>query len=125
MDVRTHAAIDPELCGTVLSAAAGRATVALTTTDVMAVDDHRLVHGGFVFGLADHAAMVAVNQPTVVLAAARVRFTLPVVAGDRLLAEAVVTEDNRHVDVTVRCGDAVVMTGEFSCRVPDHHVLET
>jgi acyl-coenzyme A thioesterase PaaI-like protein len=124
VEVRTHRAIDPELCGTVLSVAEGCATVALTTTDVMAVDDRRLVHGGFVFGLADYAAMVAVNQPTVVLAAARVRFALPVVAGETLVAEAVATADNRSVDVTVTRGEAVVMTGEFSCRVPDRHVLE-
>jgi acyl-coenzyme A thioesterase PaaI-like protein len=124
MDVRTHTAIDPELCGTVLVAAEGRATVELATTDVMAVDDHRLVHGGFVFGLADHAAMVAVNQPTVVLAAARVRFALPVVVGDKLVAEAAVAADNQRVDVTVNRGDDVVMTGEFSCRVLDRHVLE-
>lgn len=124
MEVRTHRAIEPELCGRVLSLGEGRATVELLTTDVMTVDDHQLIHGGFIFGLADHAAMVAVNAPTVVLAAAQVRFTLPVVVGDRLLAEAVVAGDNRRVGVTVSRGDDVVMTGEFSCRVLDRHVLE-
>jgi acyl-coenzyme A thioesterase PaaI-like protein len=48
----------------------------------MAVDDRGLVHGGFVFGLADHAAMLAVNDPNVVLGAASTRFLKPVRVGE-------------------------------------------
>jgi acyl-coenzyme A thioesterase PaaI-like protein len=44
----------------------------------MAADQRGLVHGGFTFGLADYAAMVAVNDPNVVLGAAEVRFLAPV-----------------------------------------------
>lgn len=32
----------------------------------MAADEYRLVHGGFIFGLADYAVMLAINEPTVV-----------------------------------------------------------
>lgn len=124
MDVRTHAAIDTRLCGTVRSVGDGQATVELTTTPAMAVDAHGLVHGGFVFGLADHAAMVAVNEPTVVLVAASVRFLRPVQAGETLVAEAAMGDDGRTVDVSVRRGDEPVLGGEFSCRVLDRHVLE-
>lgn len=124
MDVRTHTAIDTRLCGTVRSVGDGRATVELTTTPAMAVDAHGLVHGGFVFGLADHAAMVAVNEPTVVLVAASVRFLRPVRAGETLVADAAMGDDGRTVDVTVRRGDEPVLGGEFSCRVLDRHVLE-
>ena len=68
--------------------AAGTARVGLTTLPEMAVDAAGLVHGGFVFGLADHAAMLAVNDPYVVLGSAAVRFLRPVRVGERLIAEA-------------------------------------
>ncbi len=75
----------------------------------MAADERGLVHGGFVFGLADYAAMLAVNHPNVVLASAEVRFLKPVVVGERLVAEAWVEEtDGRksRVQVEVRAGGA-------------------
>lgn len=95
----------------------------------MRADEHGLVHGGFVFGLADHAAMLAVDEPTVVLAAAEVRFTAPVEVGERLEAHAEVEWSEgrkRRVAVTVRraaaAGEAV-LTGSFECYVPEQHVL--
>ena len=90
-------------------------------------DAHRLVHGGFVFGLADHAAMLAVNHPNVVLGSADIRFERPVVVGDALVATAKLRPDGgkkQIVDVHVRRGDEVVMHGELVCFSPAHHVLE-
>jgi acyl-coenzyme A thioesterase PaaI-like protein len=92
---RTHLAIDRRLCGEPLepaATAAGTARVGLTTVPEMAADAAGLVHGGFVFGLADHAAMLAVNHPNVVLGSAAVRFLRPVAVGERLIAEATVAE---------------------------------
>jgi acyl-coenzyme A thioesterase PaaI-like protein len=124
VDIRTHHSVDADLCGVVRSMAPGQAVVDLGATAAMAVDDHGLVHGGFIFGLADYAAMVAVNEPTVVLAGARVRFVAPASVGDQLVAEAQVGEDGTQVSVTVTRGETLIMSGEFSCRVLDHHVLE-
>jgi uncharacterized protein (TIGR00369 family) len=93
----------------------------------MAVDEEGLVHGGFVFGLADHAAMVAVNAPTVVLGAAEVRFLRPVRVGDTVAAEAgpICLEGRKHlVPVTVRRGAETVLEGRFTCFVPARHVLD-
>ena len=73
------------------------------------------------------AAMLAVNEPTVVLASATTRFLGPVVAEDRLEAEATVerTEGRkRTVKVTVRCDGAPVMEGEFLAVVLDRHILD-
>ena len=47
----------------------------------MAADGRGLVHGGFTFGLADFAAMCAVNDPNVVLGAATCKFLAPVQVG--------------------------------------------
>jgi acyl-coenzyme A thioesterase PaaI-like protein len=153
---RTHLAIDRRLCGEPLNApqaVAGTARVALTTLPEMAVDAAGLVHGGFVFGLADHAAMLAVNDPFVVLGSAAVRFLRPVRVGERLVADAR-REDAQgrksRVLVEVRRapaspasaaggraaagGDAelpggeqageLVMSGELVCLTLDRHVLE-
>ena len=70
MNIQTHRAIDHALCGRPVRVEADFCRVELTTTPDMAVDASGLVHGGFIFGLADHAAMVAVNHPNVVLGAA-------------------------------------------------------
>ncbi|NIA25776.1 MAG: thioesterase [Gammaproteobacteria bacterium] len=123
----THLQIDRRLCGSPRLLEEGRAEVHLTTIAVMAVDGRGLVHGGFVFGLADHAAMLAVNDPNVVLGSADVRFTAPVSVGDALVARARVdgTEGRRRaVTVEVDNGDSIVLTGMFSCFVLDQHVLE-
>ena len=48
----------------------GYAKVTMVTTPVMSADDRGLTHGGFYFGMADYAAMLAVNDPNVVLGSA-------------------------------------------------------
>ena len=127
MEPQTHLRINPALCGAPTHLEPGKATVRLTTLPAMAVDDRGLVHGGFVFGLADYAAMLAVNDPLVVLGAAEVRFLAPVATGETLLAEAAVTEENgkkRQVTVTVRRGEQEVFSGAFTCFVLPRHVLD-
>lgn len=127
---RTHLAIDPRLVGTPLALSEGSAHVVLVTLPEMAADERGLVHGGFVFGLADYAAMLAVNHPNVVLGSAEIRFLKPVMVGERLVAEAVVakTEETAgkkiRVKVTVRRGETEVLTGSFVCFTPERHVLE-
>ena len=127
MKARTHLNADQSLCGSPVELGDGRASVALDTIDQMTVDDRRLVHGGFLFGLADYAAMLAVNDPNVVLAGAQSRFLKPVKLGDRLLAQArtVATEGRKHeVAVEVSVGSTMVFEGTFTCVVLGHHVLE-
>jgi uncharacterized protein (TIGR00369 family) len=126
MEPRTHASIDRALCGTPVELAPGRAVVEMVATATMAADAQGLVHGGFVFGLADHAAMLAVNEPTVVLVAADTKFLRPVSPGERLRAEATVTESappRYAVTCTVWRGDEAVFEGTFRCHVPKRHVL--
>ncbi len=126
MDIRTHHRIDPELVGRPESLEPGRAVVRLELTPAMAADERGLAHGGFVFGLADYAAMLAVNDPYVVLGAAEVRFTAPTAVGDTVVAEAVLEETSgkkRQVAVTVRRGEIVVLSGRFTCFVLPEHVL--
>jgi acyl-coenzyme A thioesterase PaaI-like protein len=125
-NILTHPKIDRELCGTPLEVEEGYSRVRLQTNERMAVDESGLVHGGFVFGLADYSAMIAVNHPNVVLGAADVRFLKPVKVHDVVLAEAKVRlrEGKKHVvSVTVQCGDRNVFEGDFTCFVLEKHLL--
>ncbi|MCB9680988.1 MAG: thioesterase family protein [Alphaproteobacteria bacterium] len=126
MEPATHLGIDTSLCGAVLALAEGEATVLLSTTPAMGVDAEGLVHGGFVFGAADHAAMLAVNDPFVVLGSASTRFLAPVRVGEQVTLRAVRTEVDRRkhtVEVTGTVEDTTVFTGSFTTFVLDRHVL--
>jgi uncharacterized protein (TIGR00369 family) len=127
MEPRTHLAADPALCGRVVDLGEGSAKVALDTTDAMVVDAKGLVHGGFVFGLADYAAMLAVNDPHVVLGSAQTRFLKPVRGGARVMAHArtTATKGRKHeVHVEASVGPDTVFEGTFTCIVLEQHVLE-
>src|SRR4051812_28559798 len=84
----------------------GRATAAMTVTDVM-VNGHGICHGGYVFTLADTAFAFACNtyDERTVAAGADITFLEPVRTGTDLRADA--TERARRgrpglYDVTVR-----------------------
>jgi acyl-coenzyme A thioesterase PaaI-like protein len=127
MEQRTHEQIARHLCGEPIELGPGHARVALETTAEMAADDRGLVHGGFTFGLADYAAMLAVNEPTVVLASAQTKFIGPVVVGERVEAEATVDRTDgrkRWVKVVVRRAGAPVFEGEFFTVVLAKHILD-
>jgi acyl-coenzyme A thioesterase PaaI-like protein len=127
---QTHLAIDRRLCGDPLEIGEGSAVVVWTALPEMAADERGLVHGGFVFGLADYAAMLAVNHPNVVLGSAEVRFLKPVTVGERLVAQATLETpeetDGRksRVLVEVRRGEEAVMSGAFRCFTLERHVLD-
>lgn len=127
MDANTHLEISNELVGTPRELREGFAEVTLKTTADMRADAHDLVHGGFVFGLADYAAMLAVNDPNVVLGSASTKFVAPVKVGETVTARANVTTTKgkrRTVAVIASVGDETVLEGEFVTFVLDHHVLE-
>lgn len=125
--IRTHVKADPHWVGAVTSHAAGTACAALETRAEMAVDDRGLVHGSFVFGVMDLAAMVAVNHPHVVLGGTSMRLLAPVRVGDRVEAEAKGGGGDarkREVHVTARVDGREVAKGTFSCFVLERHVLD-
>ncbi|TAL38940.1 MAG: PaaI family thioesterase [Spirochaetes bacterium] len=126
--ITTHTSIDQTLCGTPLEVETdSRSVVELTLLPSMCADGTGLVHGGFLFGLADYAAMLAVNRRTVVLAGAKVSFRKPAVAGDVLTAYAAVdsiTGPWRSVRVEIKKDGGQIFEGEFTCMVPERHVLD-
>jgi len=128
MQILTHQSIDHRLCGHPVQVENGFSRVEMTTSPDMAADASGLVHGGFIFGLADYAAMIAVNHPNVVLGAADVKFLKPVRVAEAIVAEATVQEvqGKKHwVAATVKHADDIIFQGMFTCFVLEKHVLET
>lgn len=125
---KTHELASEKLIGSVVSIGDDCATVKLTITEEMIVDSYQLSHGSFVFGLADYAAMLAVNEPTVVLGKATSKFLKPVVLHDEVTAVATIADNSNGKKVTVSVAvenqhKEQVFEGEFVCFVLEKHIL--
>jgi len=127
MTYNTHLNIDTSLCGRVIKLQEGYAEILLHTTQQMGTDVQGLVHGGFVFGAADFAAMSAVNDPYVVLGASTSKFLAPVKVGETVLCKASVISEKgkkKEVQVDAYVKDTLVFEGSFTTFVLDKHVLD-
>lgn len=127
MNLKTHLKIDQTLNGKVIELKENYAMIELKTTPIMRADKEGLVHGGFIFGAADFAAMACVNDPYVVLAKSEVKFLAPVKVGQSIVFEANVSEtDGRKyiVKVVGTCQNKEVFTGAFYTVVLDKYVLK-
>ena len=126
MQLNTHLNINTALCGKVTKLQENYAEVLLHTTQQMTADQQGLIHGGFIFGAADYAAMSAVNDPFVVLGASNSRFLAPVKVGDAVLCQASVVSEKgkkREVEVQAFVDEKLVFEGSFTTFVLDKHVL--
>lgn len=126
MLLKTHLNIDSTLCGKVTKLEEGYAEVLLHTTQQMTADAQGLVHGGFIFGAADYAAMSAVNDPYVVLGSSSSKFVAPVKVKDvvHLKAKVSTTKGKKKiVDVEAFVSEKLVFEGSFTTFVLDAHVL--
>ena len=126
MQLNTHLNINTSLCGKVVKLDTNYAAVLLHTTQQMSADSQGLVHGGFIFGAADYAAMSAVNDPYVVLGASSSKFVAPVKAGKAVLCKASVLSEKgkkRVVEVKAYVDGKLVFEGEFTTFVLNKHIL--
>jgi acyl-coenzyme A thioesterase PaaI-like protein len=127
MQRNTHLNINTSLCGKVIKLQENYAEVLLHTTQQMSVDKQGLVHGGFVFGAADYAAMSAVNDPYVVLGSSSSKFIAPIKVGGVVLCKATVISEKgkkRVVEVQTYVEDKLVFEGSFTTFVLETHVLD-
>ncbi len=127
MQLNTHLNINTSLCGKVTKLQENYAEVLLHTTQQMAADMQGLVHGGFIFGAADYAAMSAVNDPYVVLGASSSKFIAPVKVGDAVLCKASVVNikgKKAEVEVEAFVNEKLVFEGSFTTFVLPSHVLD-
>jgi acyl-coenzyme A thioesterase PaaI-like protein len=126
MQLNTHLNINTSLCGKVIKLHENYVEVLLHTAQQMAADSQGLVHGGFIFGAADYAAMSAVNDPYVVLGASNSKFIAPVKVGDAVIFKATVVGikgKKVEVDVEAFVNEKLVYEGNFTTFVLPAHVL--
>jgi len=126
MEIRTHNKVSEKLVGKPVLLKPNQSVIELKSCDEMVVDETGLIHGGFSFGLADYAAMLAVNHPYVVLGSAMIRFIAPVKLGETMIASAKVVEEDgkkRIVTVEVKVEEKIVLKADLTCFVLDNHVL--
>ena len=125
--VQTHERINSALCGEIRKMEKGYVEVRLITTPDMIADGIGLIHGGFVFGAADYAAMLAVNEKNVVLVGSDCQFLSPVKFHDEVDIVARVRHQEgkkRNVHVEGFVLDIKVFEGEFKTVVTERHVLK-
>ncbi|MGB5506019.1 MAG: hotdog domain-containing protein [Sulfurovum sp.] len=126
MQLNTHLNINTSLCGKVIKLQENSAEVLLHTTQQMSADTQGLVHGGFIFGAADYAAMSAVNDPYVVLGASNSKFIAPVKVGDAVICKASIVNikgKKAEVEVEAFVNEKLVFEGNFTTFVLPSHVL--
>jgi len=128
--VKTHTKINEALNGEIIKLEVGYVEVRLTTLPEMVADDMGLIHGGFIFSAADYAAMMAVNDPNVVLANANINFLFPTKVGETLFFYAKVVEnrDNKKFKVEVHAlnqDEKTIFEGIFACTVLNKHILDS
>lgn len=125
--IATHKRVNQELSGEVVVMESGYVEVRLTTSAEMLADDIGLIHGGFVFSAADYAAMLAVNEPNVVLVASDCQFLSPVKFHDEVRVVARVRHKEgrkRNVHVEAFVHEVKVFEGEFKTVVTERHILK-
>ena len=126
-DIKTHKLINERFSGKIIELSENRAKSILHTNIDMVADDMGLIHGGFIFSAADYVAMVAVNDPNVVLGASECRFIAPVKKGESVVFEADVVSTKgkkRIVEVKAFVDYKTVFEGIFTAFILDSHVLK-
>lgn len=127
LPLETHTLINTYLCGEITKHEKGYVELELQTENEMVVDELGLIHGGFIFGAADFAAMAAVNERNVVLVASECQFLSPVKLGDKVIFKAQVRHQEgrkRNVHVKAFVLDIKVFEGEFMTVITERHVLK-
>lgn len=125
--LQTHTKINNELSGKITKMEKGIIHLTLETTIDMLADNMGLIHGGFIFGAADYAAMAAVNERNVVLVASDAQFLSPVKLGDNIDFVAKVRQKEgrkRNVNVIGSVLDIKVFEGVFKTVITERHVLK-
>lgn len=128
MILKTHLKIDEQLNGELVVLKDSYAKVILETNESMLADEHGLIHGGFIFGAADYAAMAAVNHPNVVLVKSEVKFLAPTKLGAKVILEANVTDTNgsrNTIEVIGHIDSKNVFKGIFYTTILQKHILDS
>jgi acyl-CoA thioesterase len=125
--VHTHQRLAPSAVGKIRDIKEGYARTEFKLHKDMAVDEHDLAFTGYIFNAANYAAMIAVNEPNVIISSAKTMFLLPIKVGEVLTFEAISKHresKKKMIRVTATQQGVKVFEGEFATLVYDSHVLD-
>ncbi len=127
-EINTHQKIKKSLCGSVVSLEESRSETMLQTTDDMVVDTMGLIHNGFIYGAAEYAAILAINEVNLVTISSKVKFLAPAKNGDIINFNAKAKFEDlrkREVKVIGEINEIKIFEGIFQAVVLENHVLKT
>ncbi len=127
-DLLTHAKVRSTLIGNIISLEHSKSKTTLQTTDEMAVDTLGLIHNGFIFGAAEYAAVLAVNEENLVVISSKVKFLAPAKSGDLIEFRALAKfEDSRKREIKVigEINEIKIFEGLFQAVLLENHILKT
>jgi len=127
MNINTHLKIDNNISGQCIDLGKDYAKVKLTTKEFMCADKEGLIHGGFIFSSADYCAMLAINDPNVVLAKSNTKFLAPVKLNDIVILEAIVISSDgfkSEVEVKAEVENKNVFIGTFFTATLSKHIFD-
>jgi len=127
-DLKTHTKVRSNLIGTIISLEKSKSKTTLQTTDEMKVDNLGLIHSGFIYGGAEYAAVVAVNEENLVVISSKVKFLAPAKSGDLIEFKAIAKfEDSRKREIKVvgEINEIKIFEGFFQAILLENHILKT
>ncbi len=127
-DLKTHKKVRSTLSGNIIHMEKGHAKTTLQTTKEMSVDDLGLIHSGFIFGAAEYAAVVSINEENLVIIGAKSKFLAPAKNGDLIEFEAIAKFEDarkREIKVTGSINEIKIFDGIFQAIILEKHILKT
>ncbi|MBL0686922.1 MAG: PaaI family thioesterase [Sulfurospirillum sp.] len=126
-DLKTHEKIKINLCGNIIELDSGYSKTTLQTTQDMVLDDLGLIHSGFIFGAADYAAAIAVNEANFIVIDSRSQFLAPAKLNDLIEFEATAKFENsrkREIKVIANINEIKIFEGIFHAVILEEHILK-
>lgn len=126
IEIKTAPLIDVEKVGDVVTTEKNSAVTMLKTNKSMVVDSFGLVHSGFIYGAANYAALLAINEMNSITVASNTKFLAPIEDGNQIEFRATVLQSEskkREVKVEGFVLDIKVFDSIFQVAVFDKHIL--
>ncbi len=127
-ELKTHENIHANVFGKILKLDLNYSKTILKTTSDMALDEFGLVYSGYVFGAADYAAAIAVNETNMIIIGSRISFLAPAKVGDLIEFEAKSKFDDsrkREIRVLGYINEVKVFEGIFHAVILAQHIFKT
>ncbi len=106
-----------EIVGELIDLELNKSGISILETDkTQAFERTRIIKGHFIFAMAESLAMAVINANVAITGVANIKYRVPVLAGQKLVAKAKVSRirgDEYFVHVMIHVKDDVVFRGKF------------